>query len=108
MSASIYGTLEWCKLSPEEITGIVNGISRDNIYKGEDFYREVERLDGWREATEEDDSVIVWDADDAGPIDLGDGNDNLGLLVHYDEDEGLFDWACTYEIYRETDIDELP
>lgn len=97
MSASILGALEWCTLSPDEITEIVDRISVDNIYKGEDFYNEVKKLDAWRPASEEDDSVCIWNSDDAGPI-IIDG-ETIGLLVHFNEQENKFDWACTYEWY---------
>ena len=96
MSATIYGVLQWCDLEPKEITDIVNKILVGNIYKGEDFYHKVERLGKWRPANEEDDSVIVWSADDAGPITV-DGKE-IGLFVHFDEDKGVYDWACTYEL----------
>lgn len=108
MSAFIYGVLQWCSLTPDEITEIIDRISVDNIYKGEDFYREVEKLGAWRPATEGDidDSVCIWDSDDAGPITI-DGKE-IGLLVHYDEAERKFVWACTYELptYAEIDPDD--
>ena len=96
MSASIYGALQWCKLTPEEITGVIDKIKDGNIYKGEDFYEEVEKLGAWEDATRLDDSVLVWNADDAGPITV-DGKE-IGLFVHFDEDTQRYDWACTYEI----------
>ena len=96
MSASIYGALQWCKLTPEEITGVIDKIKDGNIYKGEDFYNEVEKLGAWEDATRLDDSVLVWNADDAGPITV-DGKE-IGLFVHFDEDTQRYDWACTYEI----------
>ena len=100
MSASIYGTLQWCTLSPEEITGIVDKLCGDtHIFKGEDFYQEVEKLGKWRPATEKDDSVIIWNnIDDAGPIEVG--GKTFGLFVHYNNDDKKFDWACTYEFNR--------
>ena len=96
MSASIYGALQWCKLTPEEITGVIEKIKNGFIYKGEDFYNEVEKLGAWEDATRLDDSVLVWNTDDAGPITV-DGNE-IGLFVHFDEDTQKFDWACTYEL----------
>ena len=44
MSAAIYGALQWCELTPEEITGVIEKIKNENHYKGEDFYNEVEKL----------------------------------------------------------------
>ena len=106
MSATIFGTLEWCTLSPEEITEIVNKISVDNIYKGEDFYNTVKQLNGWRPCTRLDDSVLIWNSDDAGPI-IVDGKE-IGLFVHFDEDKQIFDQACTYEWYSDADVNEPP
>lgn len=96
MSASIYGALQWCSLTPDEITEIVDRISVGNIYKGEVFYDEVKKLDAWKPCTRLDDSVCIWNGEDAGPIEV-DGKE-IGLFVHYDEVERKFDWACTYEI----------
>ena len=96
MSATIYGTLQWCSLSPDEITEIVDRISVDNIYKGEVFYDEVKKLNAWKPCTRLDDSVCLWNGEDTGPIEV-DGKE-IGLFVHYDEVERKFDWACTYEI----------
>ena len=99
MSATIYGALQWCKLTPEEITGVVKKIITGFIYKGEDFYNEVKALDGWRDANPDDVSdsgVIIWNSDDAGPITV-EGKE-IGLFVHFDEDAQVFDWACTYEL----------
>lgn len=96
MSASIYGALQWCKLTPEEITGVIDKIKDGHIYNGEDFYNEVEKLGAWEDATRLDDSVLVWNTDDAGPITV-DGK-QVGLFVHFDEDTRKFDWACTYEL----------
>ena len=96
MSASIYGALQWCSLTPDEITEIVGRISADNIYKGEVFYDEVKKLNAWKPCTRLDDSVCIWNGEDAGPIEV-DGKE-IGLFVHYDEVEKKFDWACTYEI----------
>ena len=98
MSASIYGTLEWCSLNQDEITEIVDRIYVDHIYKGEDFYNEVKKLGAWRPVNEGDidDSVCIWNSDDAGPITI-DGKE-IGLFVHYDEDDQKFDWACTYQL----------
>ncbi len=101
MSATIYGALQWCKLTPEEITGVVKKIVTGFIYKGEDFYNEVKALDGWRDANQDDkldDGVVIWDSDDAGPI-MADGKE-VGLFVHFNEDTREFDWACTYEYDR--------
>ena len=51
----------------------------------------------WENAEEDDDSVLIWNnIDDAGPIVIGDKE--IGLFVHYNEDEKIFDWACTYEL----------
>lgn len=96
MSASIYAALQWCKLTPEEITGVIDKIKDGNIYKGEDFYCEVKKLGAWEDATRLDDSVLVWNTDDAGPITV-DGKE-IGLFVHFDEDAQKYDWACTYEL----------
>ena len=96
MSASIYGALQWCKLTPEEITGVIEKIKNGFTYKGEDFYEEVKKLDAWENATRLDDSVLVWNSDDADPI-MVDGKE-IGLFVHFDEDTRKFDWACTYEL----------
>lgn len=96
MSATIYGALQWCKLTPEEITGVIEKIKNGFIYKGEDFYNEVEKLGAWEDATRLDDSVLVWNTDDAGPIAV-DGKE-IGLFVHFDEDAQKYDWACTYEL----------
>ena len=96
MSASIYGALQWCKLTPEEITGVIEKIKDENHYKGEDFYNEVEKLGAWEDATRLDDSVNIWNSDDAGPITV-DGKE-IGLFVHFDEDAQRYDWACTYEL----------
>ena len=75
---------------------MIERIKDGNTYKGEDFYGEVERLGAWEDATGDDDSVLVWDADDAGPITVG--GKEIGLFVHFDEDARKFDWACTYKI----------
>ena len=99
MSASIYRALKWCTLNSDEITQVVNNIVTGFIYKAQDFYDEVEKLGAWRPATEEDDSVCIWNTDDAGPI--SDDNQEVGLIVHYDEDAKKFDWACTYQIHYE-------
>ena len=96
MSASIYGALQWCKLTPEEITGVIEKIKNGNIYKGEDFYNEVKSLSAWEDATRLDDSVMIWNTDDASQITV-DGKE-IGLFVHFDEDKGTYDWACTYEL----------
>jgi len=96
MSATIYRALKWCTLNPDEITEIVDRISVDNIYKGEDFYHEVEKLGKWEPCTRLDDSVCIWNSDDTGPIEI-DGK-TFGLFVHYNEEIGKFDWACTYEL----------
>jgi len=96
MSASIYGALQWCKLTPEEITGVIEKIKNGFIYKGEDFYNEVGKLGAWEDATRLDDSVLVWNTDDAGPITV-DGKE-VGLFVHFDENTQRYDWACTYEL----------
>ena len=96
MSASIYGALQWCKLTPEEITGVIEKIKNGFIYKGEDFYNVVENLGAWEDATRLDDSVLVWDTDDAGPVTV-DGKE-VGLFVHFDENTQMYDWACTYEL----------
>ena len=96
MSASIYGTLQWCRLTPEEISGVIERIKDGNTYNGEDFYREIESLNGWVPAAEPDDSVLISNSDDAGPITVG--GKEIGLFVHFDEDARKFDWACTYEI----------
>ena len=96
MSASIYGALQWCKLTPEEITGVIEKIKNGFTYKGEDFYNEVEKLGAWEDATRLDDSVNIWYSDDAGPITV-DGKE-IGLFVHFDEDAQKYDWACTYEL----------
>ena len=37
MSVTIYRTLQWCKFTPEEITGVIDKIKNGFIYKGEDF-----------------------------------------------------------------------
>ena len=65
----------------------------------------MEKLGGWRPATDEDDSVIVWNGDDAGPIEI-DG-ETVGLFVHYNDDWKKFDWACTYELYRDLTDEEI-
>lgn len=96
MSASIYGALQWCKLTPEEISGVIEKIKNGFTYKGEDFYNEVEKLGAWEDATRLDDSVLVWNTDDAGPITV-DGKE-VGLFVHFDENTQRYDWACTYEL----------
>jgi hypothetical protein len=75
---------------------VIERIKNGNIYKGEDFYNEVEKLGAWENATRLDDSVCIWNSDDSGPITV-DGRE-IGLFVHYDEDSGMFDWACTYEL----------
>lgn len=96
MSAIIYSTIQWCKLTPEEITGVIEKIKNGNIYKGEDFYNEVKAVDGWVGNTYENNSVLIWNSDDAGPITIDEKE--IGLFVHYNENEQMFDWACTYEI----------
>ena len=96
MSASIYGALQWCRLTPEEISGVIERIKDGNTYKGEDSYGEVERLGAWENATRLDDSVLVWNTDDAGPITVN--GKEIGLFVHFDEDAQKYDWACTYEL----------
>jgi hypothetical protein len=96
MSATIYRALQWCKLTPEEITGVIDKIKNGFIYKGEDFYNEVKNLGSWEESTRPDDSVLIWNSDDTGPITI-DGNE-IGLFVHFDEDTQKFDWACTYKL----------
>lgn len=96
MSATIYGALQWCKLSPEEITNIVNKIKTGFTYDGADFYNEVKSLGAWETSTRLDDSVLIWNSDDAGPITV-DGKE-IGLFVHFDEDKEVYDWACTYEL----------
>lgn len=99
MSASIYGALQWCKLSPEEITAVVDKVKTGFIYKGIDFYNEVDKLGAWEDATRLDDSVLIWNTDDAGPIEEG---SDIGLFVHFDEDKRVYDWACTYKIMSTT------
>ena len=96
MSVTIYRTLQWCKLTPEEITGVIDKIKNGFIYKGEDFYNEVKNLGSWEESTRPDDSVLIWNTDDTGPITI-DGK-KIGLFVHFDEGTQKFDWACTYEL----------
>ena len=96
MSATIYRALQWCKLTPEEITGVIDKIKNGFIYKGEDFYNEVKSLGAWEESTKHDDLVLIWNSDDAGPITI-DGKE-IGLFAHFDEDTQKFDWACTYEL----------
>lgn len=96
MSATIYGALQWCKLTPEEITGVIEKIKNGFTYKGEDFYNEVEKLGAWEDATRLDDSVLVCNTDDVGPITIN--GKEIGLFVHYDEGSRMFDWACIYEI----------
>ena len=103
MSASIFGALEWCTLNPDEITEIIDRISVDHIYKGEDFYNEVKKLDAWKPCTRLDDSVCIWNSDDAGPITI-DGKE-IGLFVHYRDDSQKFDCACTYELPTYEEID---
>lgn len=85
-------------MSPGEITDLVNRLcDSSHIYRGIDFYREVEKMGKWENAEEDDDSVLIWNnIDDAGPIVIGDKE--IGLFVHYNEDEKIFDWACTYEL----------
>lgn len=95
MSASIYGVKKWCILSPKEITDVVYKVSVGGIYSGKRFYDEVEKMDGWADPAPDDDSVMIWSGDDAGPISKEDPN--TGLFVHYDEAEQKFDWACLYE-----------
>ena len=99
MSATIYGALQWCSLTPDEITEIVDRISVNNIYKGEVFYDEVEKRGAWKSCNRLDDSVLIWNTDDAGPITI-DGKE-IGLFVHYNEDNKKFDYACTYELYKD-------
>lgn len=96
MSATIYGVKKWCSLTPDAITETIKKISTDNIYKGEDFYHEVESLDGWKTCTEHDDSVLIWNGDDAGQVEIN--GETFGLFVHYNDEENKFDWACTFEI----------
>lgn len=103
MSASILEALRWCTLSPDEITELIDRIKTGFIYKGEDFYREVEKLGARKQCTELDDSVCIWNSDDAGPITV-DGKE-IGLFVHYDEDGQKFDWACTYKLPTYEEID---
>ena len=103
MSASIFGALQWCSLKPDEITELVNRISKDHIYNGEDFYDEVKKLGAWKPCTRLDDSVCIWNSDDAGPITI-DGKE-IGLFVHFNDDENKFDWACTYELPTYEEID---
>ena len=96
MSATIYGALQWCKLNPEEITEVVNKVKDGFIYDGAAFYNEVKERGAWEDATRLDDSVLIWNSDDAGPITI-DGKE-IGLFVHFDENTRKFDWACTYEL----------
>ena len=96
MSATIYGVLQWCELTPEKITGVINKIKDGHIYNGIDFYNEVKKLNAWANATYLDDSVMIWGGEDAAPITV-DGKD-IGLFVHFDEEKGEFDWACTYQL----------
>lgn len=96
MSATIYGVLQWCELTPEKITGVINKIKDGHIYNGIDFYNEVKKLNAWSNATYLDDSVMIWGGEDAAPITV-DGKD-IGLFVHFDEEKGEFDWACTYQL----------
>ena len=96
MSASIYSAIQWCKLTPEEITGVIKKIVTGFTYKGEDFYNEVEKLGAWEDATRLDDSVLVWNTDNARPITVN--GKEIGLFVHFDEDAQKYDWACTYEL----------
>ena len=60
------------------------------------LFRSVENLGAWEDATRLDDSVLVWDTDDAGPVTV-DGKE-VGLFVHFDENTQMYDWACTYEL----------
>ena len=96
MSATIYGVLQWCRLSPEDITAAVKKVMTGFVYKGEDFYNEIDKFAGWCDACEDDNSVLIWNSDDAGPITV-DGKE-IGLFVHFDENRQLYDWACTYVI----------
>ena len=96
MSATIYKVLHWCKLSPDKITEVVNKVKSGFIYDGAAFYNEVKMLGAWKDATSLDDSVLIWNSDDAGPITV-DGKE-IGLFVHFDEDKAVYDWACTYEL----------
>ena len=96
MSATIYRVLQWCKLTPEEITGVIDKTKNGSIYKGEAFYNEVKNLGSWEKSTSPDDLVLIWNTDDTGPITI-DGK-KIGLFVHFDEGTQKFDWACTYEL----------
>lgn len=97
MSATIYGVRQWCSMGPDEITDLVHELCGDShTYSGEKFYQEVEKRGKWESPTEDDDSVLIWNTDDAGPIDVG--GEEVGLCVHYDEVTRKFDWACTYEL----------
>ena len=97
MSATIYRVKQWCRMSPDEITSLVHGLcGNSNTYSGEELYQEVEKQGRWESPTEDDDSVLIWNGDDAGPIVI-DGEE-VGLFVHFDEDKGVYDWACTYEL----------
>lgn len=95
MSAAIYGVKKWCTLSPKEITNVVYKVAIGGIYSGKRFYSEVEKMDGWADPAPDDDSVMIWNSDDAGVIEI-EGNE-VGLFVHYDETEQKYDWACLYE-----------
>ena len=96
MSATVYRVLKWCSLNPDEITKIVKEISHGFVYDGKDFYNEVEKRNAWDEAGEEDDDINVWREDDAGPISVN--GKEVGLFIHFDEEENKYDWACVYEI----------
>lgn len=95
MSAAIYGVKKWCILSPQEITDAVYKVTVGGLYNGERFYDEVKKMDGWADPAPDDDSVMIWNGDDAGVIEI-EGNE-VGLFVHYDEYGQKFDWACLYE-----------
>lgn len=97
MGAITYKVLQRCKLTPEEIRGVIDKVTHGFIYKGEDFYNEVKALDGWEDVSQDNEAVNIWtsDYDDAGVITV-EGKE-IGLFIHYDEDAQKYDWARTYE-----------
>lgn len=99
MSATIYKVRLWCNMKPDEITETVDRLTVNGgtySYRGEDFYETVKRLGKWEKA-KDDDSVLIWNTDDAGPIDIED-MPGSGIFIHYDEMNNRFDWACIYEL----------
>lgn len=103
MSASIYGVRCWSRATPQEIKDIIDGPAKVSqyTYDGQKLFEALDaRPDPWVPAVEgdaNDDSVLVWDADEQ-PFRVArrkDGEEEtLVLHVLWIEDENLPRGVC--------------